>query len=294
MPRSITARLRTALAATAAVLLTTTALGAGPAQARVDETQRGPDPTPASVADPEGEFPVATSVVPRPAATGFGGGTVYYPDVTDAGTFGAVALSPGFTGLQSSVAWLGPRLASQGFVVFVIDTLTLTDRPASRGEQLAAALTYLTDVSEVRERVDPERLGVMGHSMGGGGALAAAKANPELKAAIPLTVWHDDTTWPYLTTPTLLIGAQADTVAPVALHSEPIYASLPDTTAKAYVELSGASHFAPNAPNTTIAQYSIAWLKRFLDDDRRYDGFLCPTPPVGGAISAVAATCPLD
>ena len=47
--------------------------------------------------------------------------------------------------------------------------------------------------------------------------------------------------------PTLIIGAENDTVAPVASHSKPFYTSLPATLDKAYLELNGASHFAPNS-----------------------------------------------
>jgi dienelactone hydrolase len=85
------------------------------------------------------------------------------------------------------MSWLGPRLASQGFVVFTIDTLTRYDQPSSRGDQLLAALDYLTQRSSVRTRIDASRLGVMGHSMGGGGSLEASKDRPALQAAIPLT-----------------------------------------------------------------------------------------------------------
>ncbi|WP_456236899.1 poly(ethylene terephthalate) hydrolase family protein, partial [Actinokineospora pegani] len=84
--------------------------------------QRGPDPTVSSIEAPTGSFSVATSSVSRSAANGFGGGTIYYPTSTAQGTFGAVAISPGFTALESSISWLGRRLASQGFVVFTIDT----------------------------------------------------------------------------------------------------------------------------------------------------------------------------
>ena len=66
------------------------------------------------------------------SVSGFGGGTSTTRPDRD-GTFGAIAISPGYTAYQSSIAWLGPRLASQGFVVFTIDTITTLDQPASRG-----------------------------------------------------------------------------------------------------------------------------------------------------------------
>ncbi|MEU3606843.1 dienelactone hydrolase family protein [Streptomyces sp. NPDC035033] len=280
-----------AASAVAAGLALLLAPGAGAATGNPYE--RGPAPTEASVEAARGPYAVAQTSVSSLAAVGFGGGTIYYPTSTADGTFGAVAISPGFTATQSSVAWLGPRLASQGFVVFVIDTLTTLDQPDSRGRQLLAALDHLTQKSPVRDRVDASRLGVMGHSMGGGGTLEAAKSRPSLKAAVPLTGWNTDKTWPEISTPTLVIGADGDTIAPVATHSEPFYESLPAGLDKAYLELNGASHFTPNTSDTTIAKYSIAWLKRFIDDDTRYEQFLCPLPRPSLTIEEYRGSCPL-
>jgi predicted dienelactone hydrolase len=253
--------------------------------------ERGPAPTTASIEAARGSFAIAQVTVSRAAVSGFGGGTITYPTSTAAGTFGAVAISPGYTASQSSVAWYGPRLASQGFVVFTIDTLSVYDQPDSRGTQLLAALDYLTRTSSVRARIDATRLGVMGHSMGGGGSLAASRTRPTLQAAIPLTPYHSTKNWSSDRVPTMIIGAENDSVAPVASHAEPFYTSLPSTSDKAYLELNNASHSAPTATNVTIAKYSISWLKRFIDNDTRYEQFLCPAPS-GSAISEYRDTCP--
>ncbi|WP_044386910.1 dienelactone hydrolase family protein [Streptomyces cyaneogriseus] len=284
-------RLAGAAAAIAAVIGLTTLSSPG-AHAADNPYERGPAPTESSIEALRGPYSVAETEVSSLAVTGFGGGTIYYPTSTSDGTFGAVVISPGFTALQSSIAWLGPRLASQGFVVFTIDTNTTVDQPDSRGRQLLAALDYLTERSSVRSRIDSSRLGVMGHSMGGGGTLEAAKTRPSLQAAIPLTPWNLDKTWPEVRTPTLIIGADGDTIAPVASHSEPFYSSLPSSTDRAYLELNGATHFSPNTSNTTIAKYSISWLKRFIDNDTRYDQFLCPLPRPSLTIEEYRGNCP--
>ncbi|MEU9139380.1 dienelactone hydrolase family protein [Streptomyces sp. NPDC048404] len=262
------------------------------AQAAANPYERGPAPSNASIEASRGSYAVSTTTVSSLSVSGFGGGTVYYPTSTSDGTFGAVVISPGYTAYQSSISWLGPRLASQGFVVFTIDTNTTLDQPDSRGRQLLAALDYLTQSSSVRTRIDSSRLGVMGHSMGGGGTLEAAKSRPSLQAAIPLTGWNLDTTWPEIKTPTLIVGADGDTIAPVATHSEPFYATLPSTLDKAYLELRGATHFTPNSSNTTIAKYSISWLKRFIDNDTRYEQFLCPLPQASLTIAEYRGNCP--
>ncbi|CAL9630769.1 bis(hydroxyethyl) terephthalate hydrolase [Streptomyces sp. enrichment culture] len=283
------------LAGTVAALAAVVGLGtlAGPgAQAADNPYERGPAPTHASIEASRGPYAVSETSVSSLVVTGFGGGTIYYPTSTADGTFGAVAISPGYTGTQSSIAWLGPRLASQGFVVFTIDTNTTLDQPDSRGRQLLAAPDYLTERSSVRSRVDATRLGVMGHSMGGGGSLEAAKSRPSLQAAIPLTPWNLDKTWPEVTTPTLIVGADGDSIAPVSSHAEPFYTSLPSRTDRAYLELNNATHFAPNTSNTTIAKYSISWLKRFIDNDTRYEQFLCPLPSPSLTIEEYRGNCP--
>lgn len=264
--------------------------------AQTNPFQKGPDPTSAALNATSGSFGVATSTVSSLAASGFGGGTIYYPNTT--GTYAVLAISPGFTATQSSIAWLGRRIATHGFVVITIDTNSTLDQPPSRATQLMAALRHVTDSSSttVRSRVDASRRGVAGHSMGGGGSLMAARDNPTLKAAVPLTAWSTTKTFSTVRVPTLVVGAENDTVASVASHSIPFYNGLPGSLDKAYAELNGASHFTPNSSNTPIGRYSVAWVKRFMDNDTRYTPFLCGAPHQSYATAVVfsdyRSTCP--
>ncbi|MEU4564551.1 alpha/beta hydrolase [Actinoplanes sp. NPDC023936] len=261
------------------------------ADAATTSYPKGPAPSTSSIEAVRGPFSTAQTSVSRLAATGFGGGDIYYPTDTSAGTFGAVVIAPGFTASKSSMAWLAPRIASQGFVVFNIDTLTTSDQPDSRGRQLLAAADYLTGRSTVRTRIDATRVAVVGHSMGGGGTLEASRSRPSLQAAIPLTPWNLTKSWSGNTVPTLVIGADGDSVAPVRTHSEPFYQSLPASPGKAYLELNSATHFAPNTSNTTIAKFSIAWLKLFVDNDTRYQQFVCPGPGVSLTVEEYRSSC---
>lgn len=265
---------------------------APPAHGADGPYQRGPEPTEQSVTAERGPFAIAQITVPRDGAQGFGGGTIYYPTSTAEGTFGAVAVSPGFFEPQAAISWYGPRLASQGFVVITIDTVTVFDQPDARAGQLLAALDHLTQRSEVRDRIDPARLGVMGHSMGGGGTIRATVTRPSLKAAVPLTPWHLVKSWPEVRVPTLIVGADNDFIAPVANHAEPFYMSMTNAPEKAYLELNNAGHMTVDVPNTTVARSAIAWLKRFVDEDTRYSKFLCPPPAAGPAIEEYRDTCP--
>jgi dienelactone hydrolase len=144
----------------------------------------------------------------------------------------------------------------------------------------------------VRARVDASRLAVMGHSMGGGGSFEAIRTRPSLQAAVPLTPWHTDKTWPEPVTPTLVVGAENDSVAPVSSHAEPLYTGLTSATEKAYLELNRASHSATNSDNPTTSKYVLSWLKRWVDNDTRYDQFLCPPPAPSSQIEEYRATCP--
>lgn len=286
-------RRKATLVAVIALLLA--GLGFAPAASAQSSNpyQRGPNPTQSSIEALRGPYSTATSNVSG-FGLGLGGGTVYYPTGTSE-TFGGIAISPGFTGTESSISWLGPRLASQGFVVITIATNSLYDQPDSRADQLLNALDYLAEDSSsaVRARLDSSRMAVMGHSMGGGGTLRASEDRPSLKAGIPMTPWHTDKTWGSVTVPQLIIGAENDSVASTGSHAIPFYNSLSSSLDKAYLELDGASHFAPNSNNTTIASYSISWLKRFVDNDTRYDQFLCgPNHTADSDISDYRSTCP--
>ncbi|WP_019633337.1 alpha/beta hydrolase family protein [Actinomadura atramentaria] len=256
--------------------------------------QRGPAPTLSGVRAALGPFSYSTASVSA-AATGytFGGGTVYYPDDTSQGTFGGIAVTPGYTGTEGSIAWLGPRLASQGFVVITIATKSLYDQPTARGQQLLAALDYLKTYSPaaVRQRLDPQRLAVSGHSMGGGGALYAVWSRPSLKAAVPLAPYHTIKNWSAITVPTLIEAGTADTVTPVGTFAEPIYQSLTGASERAYAEVAGANHLTFTAENPLIGGLEVAWMKRFVDDDARYDQFLCPAPTDPG-LTEYRDSCP--
>jgi len=293
-PATVPSRARRFLVTTAtAVALVAGTVAAAPAAfAAENPYERGPAPTAASLDASRGPFATTQQTVSSLSVSGFGGGVIYYPTTTSEGTFGAVAISPGYTASWSSLSWLGPRIASHGFVVIGIETNSRFDQPASRGRQLLAALDYLTRSSSVRSRIDASRLAVAGHSMGGGGSLEAAADRPSLQAAVPLAPWNLTKSWSGVRVPTLIIGGESDSVAPVSSHSELFYSSIPASAEKAYLELNNASHFFPQSTNTPTGRQMVAWLKRFVDDDTRYDPFICPGPS-GLAIQEYRSTCPL-
>ncbi|WP_433617508.1 alpha/beta hydrolase family protein [Dactylosporangium sp. CA-139114] len=230
-----------------------------------------------------GSFATTSASIPS-TVSGFGGGRVYYP--TAAGQYPVIAISPGYTATWSSLAWIGPRLSSWGFVVVGIETNSIYDQPASRGSQLLAALNWAVGSSPtaVRSHVDGSRRGVAGHSMGGGGTLEALAADTTglVKAGVPLAPWNTDKTWNTVSEPVLIVGGQSDTVAPPASHAIPFYNTLAGP--KTYVELTGASHFFPQTTNPTVSRAMVSWFKRWVSQDSRFTPFTCGF--TGAAVSS--------
>jgi dienelactone hydrolase len=266
-PGILVLRLRAAVAA----LVLLVALVAGVATpAYADEI--GQAPTAANISG-NGSFAVTSATITN--ASGFGGGTVYYPST--AGSYPVVAIAPGWTETWSAVSWLGPRLASWGFVVVGINTNSTLDFPSARADQLRAALNWSVGSapSAVTSRADGTRRGVAGYSMGGGGTVEALSDDTtgNVKAGVALAPWHTDTTWPSVTEPVFVLGGQNDTVASPASYSTPIYNSLAGP--KSYIVVAGASHSFPQSDNATTSRALVSWFKRWLNEDTRFTPFTC-------------------
>jgi dienelactone hydrolase len=261
--------------------------GAPSAGAQSNPFERGPAPT-ASALQVAGPFAISSTTVG--SGNGFGSATIYFPTDTSQGTFGGIAVAPGFTETQSALRWWAQRLASHGFVVINISTNSTFDNPSSRATQLQNALNYLVNTSSARTRVDRTRLAVSGHSMGGGGTLEAARNNTALQAAIPLMPWDQTKDFSGIRTPTMIVAGQNDTIATPSNHAIRFYNSIPAASEKVYLELSGAGHNASNSDNPIISRFGVSWAKRYIDNDTRYEQFVCPGG--GSGISSYQQTCP--
>src|SRR5579884_2297137 len=289
-----------AVVAVAAVIAMVFAVGTASAQPTANavtpnavtpnSTQRGPDPTIQSIEASRGTFATAQQNVAP--GNGFNGGVIYYPTDTSQGTWGALAIVPGYTALcANEEAWMGPWLASFGFVVICIETNSRTDYDVARGQELLAALDWLTTASPVKNEIDPTRLAVLGHSMGGGGMVYATEHRPSLRAGIGLAPFSPSESWSTDTVPTLVIGGQNDTVVtPSLLSSE--YTTLPASTQKDFAQIAGADHVYYTHANNVEMKLIIPWLKVFVDSDTRYEQFLCPSLPDPSTISMYQSKCP--
>ena len=230
-----------------------------------------------------GPFTVASKAIPRQLANGFGGGTIHYPtNAGDCGLLGGIAVIPGYVSYEASIKWWGPRLASWGFVVITIDTNSIYDDPNSRATQLSAALDHIVSDSTVSAQIDSTRLGAIGWSMGGGGALQLATQRSDVRAIIPQTPYHYKD-YGIMDTPALFITCQNDRIASSKKYSSPFYNHAAGPKMK--IEIKNGSHFCPSYRFNEIllSKPGIAWMHRYINGDTRFDKFLCNNENYGNS-----------
>lgn len=222
-----------------------------------------------------GPFSIHTKDIPRQSAKGFGGGTIHYPtNASGCGLLGAIAVVPGYVSYENSIKWWGPRLASWGFVVITINTNSIYDDPDSRATQLNAALDQMIADDTVGSMIDPKRLGAIGWSMGGGGALKLATERSTVRAIMPLAPYHDKS-YGEVKTPTLVIACENDRIAETKKYANAFYKNAIGPKMK--VEVNNGSHFCPSYRFNEIllSKPGIAWMQRYINNDTRFDKFLC-------------------
>jgi dienelactone hydrolase len=210
--------------------------------------------------------------------------TIFHPMGDAVPPFGCVSVVPGFVSPQSAIRNWGPFLASHGIVTITIGTNTPTDSPQVRAMALMDALMTCNAEntragSPIMGKLSTMHNGVSGWSMGGGGTLIAASANPSLKAAVSFAAWGP-TGGAQNKVPALMFEATADPLA--ANMSDGYYNQTPMTTPKMLFEVQGSSHNVANDPanhNGIIGLYGLSWWKVFLEGDERYKQFLTAPKP---------------
>lgn len=253
-----------------AAMMLTLAVSASVALAQANPLAKGPDPTLTSI-QAVGPFAVSAQTV---RGTGFGGGTVYSPNTP--GKYAVIAVCPGFSATQSSIRDMGQRLATHGFVVVTMNTNSVFDFPSSRANQLLAALRTVTALSTgpVAGKMDTARQAVAGWSMGGGGTMLAAGMTPGLKAGVAFAPWSNSNNVGQSAVPMSYLAGTADNVAPPNTMASVFYNAMPATTKKMLGIIRGADHQFPTTASQPASYTSVAWMKRFVDNDVRYSQFL--------------------
>jgi predicted dienelactone hydrolase len=130
-----------------------------------------------------------------------------------AGTFPLVAFSHGFGGHRRQSTFLCTHLASHGYVVAAVDhtgntvidmmqammavqmggdmpdpTNVISEFIAARPADIQFMIDHVLDgtAGELRSVIDPERIGMTGHSFGGWTTLAVTARDRRIRAALPL------------------------------------------------------------------------------------------------------------
>lgn len=265
---------------------------------------RGPAPTSASASAP-GPYQTMTyaanASVRATMAYDVTSAHIVYP-VGATPPFTAIAIVPGFTAAESSIADWAPFLASWGIVTMTFGTSDPTTGasdtsvlPPVRADALIDALTTIKGEntrsgSPLVGQLDLSRLGVAGWSMGGGGTLIAANGHPELKACFAMEPWNTDTSYPMDTVPTLIFAGTSDGLAGPPMPQDQ-YMSIPATTPKILYEITSGTHYVSTSPtNSTtdmapdsmstsnVARFGLSWLKVYLECDTRFRQFLLVKP----------------
>lgn len=236
-----------------------------------------------------------------------------------AGRFPLVAFSHGFGGHRRQSTFLCTHLASHGYVVAAVDhtgntildvvqamVARQTGRPlpspgaAMRGFIAArpADVVFLLDRLLARDAaVDPDRVGMTGHSFGGWTTLATTARDRRIRAAVPLAPAGGSSPLPVALlrealdlawdrdVPTLYLVADRDTLLPLAGMHE-LYAGT--TSPKRMVVLENADHL-----HFCDRVEQVHELFRLMPQDPVFEPLRASIPPVAELCAGEAANTAL-
>ncbi|QLQ39662.1 alpha/beta hydrolase family protein [Micromonospora robiginosa] len=211
-----------------------------------------------------------------------------------AGRFPAIAFGHGFLQSVSKYSSTLSHLATWGFIVVAPTSQGgLSPNHSAFADDLNAALTWTvaqdtTSGSRFAGHVDTARLGLSGHSMGGGASILAAARNPRVVTVANLAAAETNpsavSAAATLTIPVQLVSGDRDGIAPPADHQRPIYAAKPP--AKQLRTIKGGSHcgfmdsgslFCDSGSISRTVQLQLTrrllteWFLRHLAGDTGYD-----------------------
>ncbi len=242
----------------------------------------------------------------------YNGTLLYYP-INAIPPYASIILINAFGDEYGLQGW-AEFYASHGFIAMTIGNFDRSTRDFdSEWDYADRALGLLDATQTIKEenlrelsplfgQVDTSSFAVSGYSTSGGGAHTAATMDSTLKAAIllnPAVAFLDSLNCPPETNYYCLIEEHLNHNVPVLIFSGeyeldelispddsiysnmwalPQYHYVPETTDKLYFESAGEGHGSSGFPNGEIADFALAWLKKYLLDDDSYCEFLIEAP----------------
>jgi predicted dienelactone hydrolase len=241
--------------------------------------------------------------------------------VAEGGPFPLVAFSHGLGGYASQSTFQVAYLASHGFVVaspdhpnstlqdcgltFCLDTPeNLTISYANRPAEIRAVVDLVLGESQregapLEGAVDSTKLGVMGHSYGGGTTVRLlAEEDNRFLAGIPLApgiLEADDV--PKITSPVMFMLAEKDSLIAFPGASD-AYRTLPESTERFLLIFPNADHFAYNdicvsgcggegqldhaLGHQLINTYGTAFMQVYVAGQTEFESYLEPADDIAG------------
>lgn len=175
----------------------------------------------------------------------------------------AIIFTHGFGAQKEWYSWIGDCLTSQGFsaLLFTVPSKRLPN-PQEWSDGIKSAIDYLLNKENpLHDRIHPEKIGAMGHSIGGVGALIAGSEDSRIKCVIGLApaILPEDLPIPKeiygISIPVQLqIGSNDGIIPPENLKT--FFDSL-NSEHKSYIEIEGGNHqrFGDKTTTLMIGEY---------------------------------------
>jgi len=205
------------------------------------------------------------------------------------GKYPAIVISGGWCGCLSQYSNQPEMLARNGYVALLIQPTNQTDAVLSMvygltrwTDDLYDAISYLVERSPVNDRVDTQRIGTMGHSLGGITVTREATIDPRVKVVIALSD-TDLSALPDLNIPLQIQTGDFDMLVNDNFEAYPSYVAakppkqiitIAGATHNGFTELLDAFYPKPEWQRAVFEHYAIAWFDYWLKGDETAYGRL--------------------
>lgn len=212
-----------------------------------------------------------------------------YPCEMAQSEYPAVTLSGGFTNTKEDMDNQAEALVAEGFVVIGVtpngnNTLDHSDFQLAHTAAMDKLKTLNEDrTSVVYHKIDTDKLGQVGFSMGGGGVMLNAQENTgDIKATVAICPYYPDVTessFNDVTHPVFIITGTDDTLAlPQDVNAIKESVLTGDHDRVLFINFMGMTHFEMygnmNENMQKTIDYIIAFLKTELVGDASYESVL--------------------